>query len=199
MTLRTRFTLLIFLLTASLSELAHSKSFHFCERLKTLKGDFLKDQQPPPDLSETPVTSVLVRKDLRRLYLLNHQTILKSYSVALGVSPRGHKREQGDFKTPEGVYYISLKNPHSKYHLSLKISYPNAEDLLSARKRGVHPGGDIFIHGLPNTPGTKRDLLDGIHPVVDWTLGCIAVTDEEVEEIYSVVHIGTPIEICPAD
>lgn len=188
-------TLIFFLLL--MAQISRAKSFNFCERLNSLKGDQLEISDPKADLPELPITSLLVRKDIRRLFLLNNQTILKSYPVALGVNPSGHKRRQGDMKTPEGIYFISDKNPHSKYHKSLKISYPDTEDWLSAKKRGVDPGGDIFIHGLPNEAGLKRDLLDGIHPLIDWTLGCIALSDGEIEEIYSRVGIGTPIEICP--
>lgn len=169
----------------------------FCQNLNSLQGNQFKNESSNESPFTLPVTGLLIRKDIRRLYLLHLNKILKSYPVALGVRPRGHKQKQGDLKTPEGVYFINQKKQDSSYHLSLKISYPNAQDIVEANMKGVHPGGDIFIHGLPNEAGLKKKLLSGIHPVIDWTLGCVAVTDEEIEEIYSQVQLGTPIEICP--
>lgn len=133
------------------------------------------------------VTSIQVHKSQRKMYLLHNGEILKDYNVSLGFQPVGHKQFEGDGKTPEGAYYISHKNPRSTYHLSLGISYPNRRDVAFAREKGKSPGGDIFIHGGPLKPV----------PVWDWTAGCIAVTDEQMEEIYAMVKPGTVIHILP--
>jgi murein L,D-transpeptidase YafK len=133
------------------------------------------------------VTQVQVHKTDRKLYLFHNDRVLKSYDIALGFAPDGHKQFEGDGKTPEGLYYISHKNPDSNYHLSLRISYPNEADLAFAETEGKSPGGDIFIHGGPNTRISQRD----------WTLGCVSVTDREMEVIYSMVKPGTPIYLLP--
>ncbi|MCV2863219.1 L,D-transpeptidase family protein [Albidovulum sediminicola] len=134
------------------------------------------------------VTQILVLKDKRTMYLLNGNRPLKTYEVALGGDPVGDKKIEGDMKTPEGAYVINRRNPNSAYHLSLGISYPNARDVEEAKALGKPPGGDIFIHGRA---GKNR----GTSP--DWTAGCIAVTDDEIEEVYSMVRTGTPIYIAP--
>ena len=133
------------------------------------------------------VTQVQVHKSSRKMYLLHNEKTLKSYDIALGFAPEGHKQFEGDGKTPEGLFYISHKNPISTYHLSLGISYPNAADMAFAEAAGKSPGGDIFIHGGPNERVSRRD----------WTWGCVAVTDREMEVIYSMVKPGTPIFILP--
>jgi murein L,D-transpeptidase YafK len=133
------------------------------------------------------VTSVQVHKADRKLYLLHNNRVLESYDVALGFAPTGHKQFEGDGKTPEGSYFISHKNPNSEYHLSVRISYPNEADIAFAEAEGKPPGGDIFIHGSPNNPISQRD----------WTAGCVAVTDREMEKIYSMIEPGTPIHILP--
>jgi murein L,D-transpeptidase YafK len=148
--------------------------------------------------SEVPKKAdfILVDKTNKRLYLWHKNRVLKSYNVALGFAPSGHKQQEGDGRTPEGIYSINLKNPQSLFFLSLGISYPNAADRKSAAERGVSPGGDIMIHGLPNDP-LKFKLVSLIHPFYNWTDGCIAVSNEEIQEIYSAVNTGTRIEICP--
>jgi murein L,D-transpeptidase YafK len=133
------------------------------------------------------VTQVQVHKTDRKMYLLHNDKVLKSYDIGLGFAPTGHKQFEGDGKTPEGMYFISHKNPNSEYHLSLRISYPNEADIAFAEKAEKDPGGDIFIHGAPNKKVSRRD----------WTLGCVAVTDREMEVIYSMVNPGTPIYIFP--
>lgn len=133
------------------------------------------------------VTQIQVSKADRKLYLFNNDRVLKSYDIGLGFAPVGAKQFEGDGKTPEGAYFISYKNPDSQYHLSLKISYPNEADIAFAESQGKSPGGDIVVHGGPVKPTTKRD----------WTWGCIAVTDREIEVIYSMVKEGTPIYILP--
>jgi murein L,D-transpeptidase YafK len=134
------------------------------------------------------VTQIQVYKAQRRMILLHNGTVLRSYDIGLGGNPVGHKQFEGDRRTPEGLYYIDRRNPQSRYHLSLGISYPNAEDRAFAKAAGKEPGGDIFIHGR-----------DGKHRGrgADWTVGCIAVTDREIEEIYAMVRVGTPIFIFP--
>ncbi len=133
------------------------------------------------------VTSVQVHKAARKMYLLHNSEVLESYDVSLGFAPVGHKEVEGDGKTPEGSYIINRQNPNSEYHLSLGISYPNDIDRAYADSVGQEPGGDIFIHGAPNKRVSVRD----------WTLGCIAVTDREMEIIYSMVRPGTPIHLLP--
>lgn len=133
------------------------------------------------------VTSVQVHKSARKMYLLHNGRVLESYDISLGFAPQGHKQFEGDGKTPEGQYLISHRNPRSQYHLSLGISYPNDQDRAYAASKGKQPGGDIFIHGGPPRPVDKHD----------WTAGCIAVSDEEMEEIYAMVKPGTPIFIKP--
>lgn len=127
-----------------------------------------------------------VDKSERRMQLLRAGKVLRSYRIRLGDAPVGHKRQQGDEKTPEGDYRISGRNPNSRFHLSLRISYPDATDRKQARTRGVNPGGDIFIHG--------GSIALSLH---DWTDGCIAVTDREIEDIWRLVPTGVPIRIDP--
>ena len=138
-------------------------------------------------------TMLVVDKAARRLSLYRDDRLLKSYDVALGGNPVGTKERQGDSRTPEGRYIIDLKNDASRFHLSLRISYPDDADRARAAAVGVSPGGDIFVHGLPNGYG----WLGAAHRTRDWTDGCIAVTDTEIEEIWSLVGTGTPIEIRP--
>ncbi len=134
------------------------------------------------------VTRVEVHKGARRLYLLHHDQVLEAYDVKLGFNPVGHKQVEGDGKTPEGSYRISHKNPRSRYHLSLGVSYPNENDVAAAKELGMPPGGDIMIHGFSYFRGKNKD---------DWTAGCIAVTNDEMEDIYAMVRPGTPILIAP--
>ena len=136
---------------------------------------------------------IIVRKKERRMDLMQGGQAMKTYNIALGGNPVGPKTRQGDHRTPEGIYVIDRRNPQSQFHRSLHISYPNAEDRERARRLGVPPGGDIFIHGLPNGYG----FLGAAHRTRDWTDGCIAVTDQEIEEIWKLVENGTSIEIRP--
>ena len=136
---------------------------------------------------------ILVEKSARRLSLLHDGVPIKFYQVALGRVPVGNKEQEGDNRTPEGLYKIDRRNEKSRFHLSLHISYPTPAEIGAARQRGVSPGGDIMIHGLPNGLGYIGDS----HRLTDWTAGCIAVTNEEIEEIWNAVADGTAIEICP--
>ncbi|EYD74786.1 ErfK/YbiS/YcfS/YnhG family protein [Rubellimicrobium mesophilum DSM 19309] len=135
------------------------------------------------------VTSLVVQKSKRRLLLLDRGAEIASFGIALGRNPVGPKEREGDGRTPEGSYYITRLNPNSHYHLALGISYPSTLDVAHARARGVSPGGDIFIHGQPEgVTGAQR--IQG-----DWTAGCIAVSNQEIERIYALVQPGTPILI----
>ena len=134
---------------------------------------------------------VVVLKAERKLLLMRSGEVLKAYDVSLGGHPTGQKIRQGDSRTPEGNYLLDLHNPRSQYHLSIHISYPNKEDLARARRLGVRPGGDLFIHGLPNDYHGPNQHLG------DWTEGCIALTNADMDEIWRAVADGTPIEIRP--
>lgn len=135
-----------------------------------------------------PITKVVVYKDARVMQLFSNAKIVKTYQIALGFAPKGHKQFEGDGKTPEGVYYIDRRNPRSRFHLSIGISYPNKADIDYAKAQGKEPGGEIFIHGKTGYKGDNKG---------DWTWGCIAVTDREMEDIYAMVRDGTPIYIYP--
>ena len=143
--------------------------------------------------SNTRADRVLVVKAEHKLTLYAGKEVLKMYVVALGRGPAGNKTQQGGHKTPEGNYILDRHNPNSRFYRSIHVSYPTAEQIAAARQRGVSPGGDIFIHGLPNGLG----WLGRLHRRIDWTDGCIAVTDEEMDEIWRAVPDGTPIEIRP--
>lgn len=141
--------------------------------------------------SGPPVTQIVVNKGERRMYLVSGKTVIKSYDVGLGNQPLGHKMFEGDGKTPEGMYFINRFNPRSAYHLSVGISYPDEQDVARALMYGRQPGGDIFIHGR----GREGNVLAPKRK--DWTAGCIAVTDEEIEEIYAMLTTGVPVVIYP--
>lgn len=143
--------------------------------------------------SNVQVDQVLVQKKEHTLTLLSHGKAIQTYKVALGGSPIGAKERQGDHKTPEGHYILDRRNPHSQYYKSIHILYPNEQDRKKAKARGMSPGGDIMIHGLTNGYGR----VGAMHRLHDWTDGCIAVTNEEMDEIWRVVRDGTPIEIRP--
>lgn len=130
---------------------------------------------------------IVISKRNRVMALMAGQTTLKRYRVDLGFSPEGHKSKSGDGRTPEGRYYINRRNPRSDFHLSLGISYPNAQDIARALAMGVDPGGDIFIHGGPRRSADRAKK--------DWTAGCIAVSDREIEEIWAMTPTGIPVTI----
>jgi murein L,D-transpeptidase YafK len=134
-----------------------------------------------------------VQKAEHVMTLLRDGKVLKTYRVALSRVPAGPKEREGDHKVPEGQYVVDTKNPRSRFHLALHISYPNTRDREHTRKLDVRPGGNIGIHGLDS----KLAWVGGLHRQVDWTDGCIAVTNSEIEEIWQVVSIGTPVEILP--
>jgi murein L,D-transpeptidase YafK len=139
------------------------------------------------------VDQVVVLKKQRTLQLLHGDKVVKSYKVALGGNPVGPKIKQGDGKTPEGTYVLDRRNAQSQFYKSIHVSYPSADDRARARRLGVSPGGDIFLHGL----GKKYGWVGSAHTLHDWTNGCVAVTNEEIDEIWKLVKDGTPIEIRP--
>ncbi len=137
--------------------------------------------------------AVVVNKSQRTLQLLRKGQVLRSYKVALGLRPEGHKQYEGDFRTPEGRYQLTRRNPNSEFFLSIQVSYPNDQDAARARRQGLRPGGAIMIHGQPNTPRKPRDYYSN----VDWTEGCIAVSNSDMVEIWLMTPPDTPIEIQP--
>ena len=143
--------------------------------------------------SYSAIDFIHVQKNKRLMHVFCQKKLIKTYKISLGFNPKGHKIQEGDGKTPEGSYVICSKNPKSSYFLSLKISYPNEKDILHAKQKGVSAGGDIMIHGL----GKYFGWLGRHHIKKDWTLGCIAVTNEEIKEIYDQILVGTKIQIDP--
>lgn len=155
--------------------------------LTALQGGATPAQWPPalaPAMQQADAINVY--KARRRMELLRGDKVIASYRIVLGDAPVGHKRQQGDERTPEGDYRITYRNGKSRFHLSLRISYPNEADRRRANARGVDPGGDIMIHGATPVGYTR-----------DWTDGCIAVTNAEIEDIWQRVPIGTPVHIAP--
>ncbi|WP_026465002.1 L,D-transpeptidase family protein [Adhaeribacter aquaticus] len=151
---------------------------------------FFPDRKLP---NETRITKLVVLKSERKLLVYDNKKLIKTYKVALGRNPIGDKKVEGDKKTPEGIYYINDKNPNSGYHKNLGISYPNADDIAQAKKLSKSVGGAIKIHGLKN----GRGYIGKFHRWKDWTLGCIALTNSEIDELYGAVRLGTPINIKP--
>jgi murein L,D-transpeptidase YafK len=148
---------------------------------------------PQEPLGQVQADRVILEKGKRELHLLSAGKVVRTYQVALGRSPVGPKTQEGDGKTPEGQYVVDGRNGRSAYHRALHISYPAAADIARARRAGVKPGGDIMIHGIRNGFG----WIGPLHRTLDWTQGCIAVTNREIEEIWAAVPDGTPIELKP--
>jgi murein L,D-transpeptidase YafK len=150
----------------------------------------------PVAVAQNPKSSVdrlVVYKSERKLVLLSDGKEVRSYKVALGGEPVGPKGRQGDHRTPEGVYVLDSRNPNSHFYKAFHISYPNARDIAVAKKLGVSPGGDIMLHGLPK----EYAWVGKAHALHDWTDGCVAVANGEMDEIWKLVRVGTPIEIKP--
>ena len=154
--------------------------------------EYPKHSSPPPKASPY-ADYVLVEKSKNKMYLVKNGKALRSYNISLGGNPRGHKQQEGDMRTPEGLYMLTYKNFDSKFYKSLMIDYPNEQDIARAQARGVPPGGEIVIHGMPNAKG---NYLGPLNPV-NWTQGCVAVRNHEMDEIFSLLSIPTPIEIRP--
>jgi murein L,D-transpeptidase YafK len=146
---------------------------------------------PSPGLPD--VDHIVVRKSERRLYLMDGYRVVRAYKVALGLNPVGPKQRDGDFRTPEGRYYLARRNPRSNYFLSIQISYPNSRDLERAHVHHWQTGGSIMIHGLPN----RLKSSPWYYQHNDWTDGCIAVSDADMVEIWLLTRDGTPIDILP--
>lgn len=136
---------------------------------------------------------LLVIKSERKLYLLKEGEVLRSFKIALGLIPSGPKRREGDFRTPEGIYHLDARNPSSDYFLSIRISYPDTQDVTRARAEAVDPGGQIMIHGQPNVPKYSASR----YQTWDWTDGCIAVSNSDMVDIWLMTDEATPIEIRP--
>jgi murein L,D-transpeptidase YafK len=136
---------------------------------------------------------ILIEKGARRLFLLNRGQVIAEYPVKLGLSPKGHKQFEGDFRTPEGVYHLSRRNPRSEFFLSVEVSYPNEADRARASAEGLSPGGLIMIHGQPNVARKPPEY----YASRDWTDGCIAVSNAAMVDIWQRTRIGIPIEIRP--
>ena len=151
---------------------------------------FYPEDKLPADIQ---IDKLVVNKSERQMLAYSNGKLVKIYKISLGGNPIGDKEFEGDKKTPEGNYIINDKNPNSGYHKNLGVSYPNEEDIENAKRLEKPVGGDIKIHGLRNRTG----IISKFHRWTDWTLGCIAVTDEEIDELYNAVKIGTPIEIHP--
>jgi murein L,D-transpeptidase YafK len=162
--------------------------------ISTPKGWPLNQEAPTKPAGTNQIANrIVVMKSARTMTLEGNEHVLKTYKVALGGEPVGAKERQGDHKTPEGEYVVDAKNAQSQFYLALHLSYPNATDRARARKVGVSPGGDVEIHGL----GKKYGWIGAHHRLRDWTDGCVAVTNEEIEEIFKMVPVGTPVELKP--
>ena len=147
----------------------------------------------PPVVRGERATRIIVEKSWRLMVVESNRKVRRIYSIGLGDEPLGHKEQRGDSRTPEGRYWINFKHDKSRYHLALRVSYPNDTDRARARKLRVHPGSDIMIHGTPNGVEWWRTLL----MERDWTDGCVAVTNNEIEEIWALVRVGTRVDIRP--
>lgn len=145
------------------------------------------------DVDLSPADHVIVHKAARRLELYRRGRLVRSYKIALGLRPTGPKEQVGDYRTPEGHYTLERRNPQSDYFLSIQISYPSAADIAHAKRLGANPGDAIMIHGLPNIPSRSMNYYSR----VDWTDGCIAVSNSDMVEIWLMTTPGTPIEILP--
>jgi murein L,D-transpeptidase YafK len=161
----------------------------FCLALCAIASALSAQQSAPIQKAD----SILILKKDHVMELLAGGKVIRTYKVALGQGGLAPKQREGDARTPEGHYTIDAHSAESHYHKALHVSYPNTEDRKRAAKLGVAPGGAIMIHGLPNGKG----WVGARHRLYDWTLGCIAVTDEEIDEIWNLVPVGTPVEIRP--
>lgn len=151
--------------------------------------------QPDQEPNLPSVSRIVVKKSERRMELLDRRgNVIRDYRIALGKNPVGRKIKEGDNKTPEGEYVIDMRKDDSDYHLALRISYPGPNDVVRAKKAGANPGGNIFIHGMPNDGGWMWWKYNDRR---DWTFGCIAVNNDAIEEIWQMVPKGTPIVIKP--
>lgn len=146
---------------------------------------------PPPPALTGPIDRIVIEKSTRRMQLYQDGKVVRTYVIALGFTPAGDKERQGDGKTPEGEFTVNRRNPASTFHLSLGLDYPQPDDIARAAAGGYSPGGDIFIHGQP------FGVTEGFKLKGDWTAGCIAVSNDEIREIWELTPIGTTVEIRP--
>lgn len=191
-----------------LSATAAQAARYNCQNIDNIQEDTALDDRTSDSLqtllnSNLKPTKIMVSKEGKRLFIFSGDTLLRTYSVALGRDPYGHKLMEGDNKTPEGIYTIDFKKRESDYYRALHISYPSKADIERTQKYAeskgikVSPGGDIMIHGFPNSEDARYWVEKG-HPMINWTRGCIAVTNKEIDEIYQLVSVKTEVEICPA-
>lgn len=190
-------TLILFLICLGFTYI-YSQYNRYLPTLDTPSSQMLTPLNIDNIRQNTPITQVIVYKAERRLEILHREQIIKRYSMRLGFDPIGHKVTEGDGKTPEGHYVIDWRNPNSQFYKSLHISYPNTQDTAKAKALGVSAGGDIMIHGSAN----KRQIqvltkMMEYMPRNDWTWGCIAVKNVDMDEIWKLVDNGTPITIFP--
>lgn len=164
----------------------------FCQRLLLL-GIVLLGPAAPQAGEFPTAEKVVIEKAARALHLLRDGEIFRTFDISLGSMPVGDKQREGDFKTPEGDYTLDRRNPSSDYFLSIRVSYPNSDDVLEARQQGVNPGGAIMIHGQPNEPKYSETY----YRTQDWTNGCIAVSNSDMIDIWLMTDENTPIEIRP--
>ena len=146
-----------------------------------------------PTLASANADRLVVKKSARKMFLFEGDKLLRSYQIALGKNPVGHKERQGDYRTPEGRYLLDWRNPQSRFYRSIHISYPNESDRRRAAAKGVHPGANIMIHGVPDRYRDDQEFIISLN----WTEGCIAVTNDDMNEIWALVAENTPIEIIP--
>lgn len=180
-----------------LSESLRQAQHAMAEKVQTSNCELVKQLSSQPVLTLNPIATkinhILVDKENHYMHLVQDGIVVRSYHLSLGFQPSGAKEKEGDGKTPEGLYFVEAKKSDSRYHLAMRVSYPTPQQEVKALEEGYRPGGDIMIHGLPNdVRGAYKSLL----PQVDWTQGCMAVTDSEIEEIYNLVEVGTWVEIC---
>lgn len=161
--------------------------------LAGLAWEYFQLGRRSPAPAATKAERIVIEKAARRMTLWRREDMLRSFQVSLGGNPVGHKQHEGDGRTPEGSYTIDFKHDRSRFHLALRISYPNAQDVAHARRNGFSPGGDIMIHGLPN----GLAWIGRSHLLRDWTDGCIAVTNSEIDDVWAMTDVGTPVEIKP--
>ncbi|MCH4243090.1 L,D-transpeptidase family protein [Acinetobacter gerneri] len=157
----------------------------------------LTQQQMADIRKQTPITELRVYKSKRILELVSHDQIIRTYPMRLGFDPLGHKKQEGDGKTPEGRYSLDWRNPNSAFYKSFHISYPNEQDKAQAKARGVSPGGDVMIHGSTTSKISNLTEMMNYLPQKDWTFGCIAIRNVDIDELWTLVDDHTPIIIYP--
>ncbi|QDK45473.1 hypothetical protein DOM22_10095 [Bdellovibrio sp. ZAP7] len=181
----------------SAGSFAFADTRSYCDEIERLDQlqHLTSDQFKNFFIDGTKIDRIVISKDRKKLYALRDDVVLKSYDVAFGSVPYGPKQFEGDHKTPEGIYTIDSKNPESAYYLGLHIDYPNKADRAFAKSKGRSAGGDIMIHGFPND-AAKNAMVSAVHPFYNWTTGCIALTNLEIQQLYTMTKKGTKVEIC---